>query len=95
MNKIRTIVEAIQQSDVPNKEAHFSIIYPKFKAKYPPLFLMACNDTIDMDKLQFMLDHLEKIKANELTLDQASEKVGQKLFDEYIGPKFPTTSSSK
>ena len=87
MNKIRTIVEAIQQSDVPNKEAHFSLIYPKFKAKYPPLFSMACNQTIDMDKLQFMLDHLEKIKTNQLTLDEASAEVGQKLFDEYISPK--------
>lgn len=83
--KVLSIISAIRNSTVDNKEQYFEKIYGNFKTKYPVLFKTACTETsMDMKTLEYMLDMLEKIKSNTLSQYDASAEVGQRLYNIYI-----------
>ena len=83
--KIILIVKAIQDTNVPNKEAYFSSKYAQFKTKYPMLYEMACKEEkVDMTNLGFMLTMLDKMSQESVSQYDASASVGQMLYDKYI-----------
>lgn len=84
-DKILSIVSAIQNADVPNKATYFESKYGNFKKKFPVLYEAACKDEkIDTGTLQFMLEMLGKMTADNLSQHDASANVGQMLYDKYI-----------
>lgn len=85
VEKILSIVTAIQNTNVPNKAAYFANTYANFMTKYPVLYEQACkNEKMDLKTLQFMLNMLEKMQTDDLTQHDASANVGQLLYDKYI-----------
>ena len=89
VEEIREIVHAIKQSKIRNKENYYADIYPAFKKEYPILYEKVCKNEIDDEKLEFMLQMLDMIHTNQTTQFDASAKVGQMLYDEYVEPRLP------
>lgn len=83
--KIMSIVNAIQNTNVPHKAEYFASKYAVFKQRYPQLYALACKDEkFDTKTLEFMLEMLGKMGNETLTQYDASANVGQMLYDKYI-----------
>jgi hypothetical protein len=91
--QIMTIVRTISQSEVKDKETHFSSLYKGFKKKYPILFDLACRSgqSMDIETLSFMLD---KLNNKETTQEDASVVVGQQVFNKFVDVSKLTPSST-
>ena len=90
---IINIVNKILESPLENKEEYFGTKYPNFKNKYPVLFKTACDGTIDMRNLEFMMNALAQMEMNGVSQYDASAQVGQMLYERYVEPtleKIPT-----
>ena len=59
---------------------------PGFAEKYPTIYEKVKNNTLDNDKLAFMLSMLSKVKSSEMSQHKASVAVGKKLVDTYVIP---------
>jgi hypothetical protein len=60
----------------------------RFSVDYPALFKMLMNtETYNEASLRTMIVMLERMGSGQLTQDQASVIVGQRLHDTYIKPK--------
>jgi hypothetical protein len=94
--QIMKIVRTISQSEVEDKESHFSPLYKGFKKKYPILFDLACRSgqTMDIETLSFMLDMLDKVNNKETTQEDASVVVGQQVFNKFVDVSKLTPSST-
>jgi len=58
--------------------------YEFFSTRYPMLFDMAVRfDNFDYDSFEYMINMREKIINNNLSVKEASEKVGKEWFDKY------------
>lgn len=57
-----------------------------FLELYPTIYQKLKDNTLDQDKLQYMLDMLTDINSKNVTEFDASVKVGQKLVDHYVTP---------
>ncbi len=86
-NMILDIVEKITNSELTNKEEYFGNKYPNFKNKYPVLFKTACDGTLDMNNLSFMMSALRKMENEKVSQYDASAQVGQMLYEKYVEPK--------
>jgi hypothetical protein len=85
VEKIKSIVKAIQATNVPNKKEYFENKYSNLKQKYPKLYEMACSDEpMDMSNLDYMLSMLAKMKEENMSQHDASVNVGQFMYDKYI-----------
>ena len=87
-NEIEKII--IEMNNYPNNSSKSEVFgkkYPLFKEKYEKMFEIASSRPLEIDKLRFMLKQLDKIQNNQLDQHQASVKVGQKLYNQYIEPK--------
>ncbi|NBP66911.1 MAG: hypothetical protein EBU66_19980, partial [Bacteroidetes bacterium] len=77
-----------------DKQREFANKYEEFRMKYPVLFDLACSDDFDMTRFKYMMRLREEVNTNKRTLENASEEIGQKLFDVYVKDKVkPNTSS--
>jgi hypothetical protein len=66
----------------------------RFAADYPTLFKMVLESPNGRpEKLKLMLTMLDRMGATELTQDQASAIVGQRLYDTYVKPKLAETGN--
>lgn len=63
------------------KETHSDFI-----ELYPTIYQKLKDNTLDEEKLQYMLDMLTDINSKNVTEFDASVKVGQKLVDHYVTP---------
>jgi hypothetical protein len=86
MDNIIKLSKEIQNSDIVNKEEHFSKIYPSFKETHPILFSMSCKQNIDKNMFEYIVSMVTKIKDNKIKNEDATIEVGQKLFDKYVKP---------
>jgi len=69
---------------------------PIFARDYPALYKMLFKIDIDNEAaLRTMLAMLERMGRNEITQDQASGVVGQRLYDKYIKPNIDESGSNK
>lgn len=84
MENILKIARIISTSDVKDKEKHFEIIYKNFKNKYPQLYTMCCQDNFDISILEYMLSMANNIKKNEISQQEASTQVGQKVLEKFV-----------
>ena len=94
-DEIRTIVKDISSNNTfgntEQKKEFYGKKYETFKKEYPKLFDMCCEPGgCNIEKLEFMLDMLSKVKSNKMNQDKASEIIGQQLFDEYVKPVINT-----
>lgn len=85
------IVKEIQSFNGTTKErtAFFEKKYPDFVSKYNYLFKMACESDFDFERFAYMLNLRDQITAQQVTLEDASKEVGQKMFDVYIKDNLP------
>ena len=58
---------------------------PRLYQEFPSIFEMHFEGKLDETFFE-MLKLRRKIETNELTEDEASKIIGQKLFDRYVGP---------
>jgi len=75
------------------KEEVFGAMYPAFKERYPMLMEMACADDFDAQRFQYIMHMRDQVMNKERTVDNASEEIGQKLFNVYVKPKVAQGSS--
>lgn len=86
----KIVIEIACAAGAPkDKDKTFRKKYYDFSEKYPALFDMACRPDFDIHKLNYMLQLREQISNNHTNIDEASKKVGQALFDEYVKPVLP------
>lgn len=85
---IMQIVREIQSSHLPEEQrkGFYSKRYKKFAENHGVLFEMACRPNMDMEKLEYMLNMRDRITKGKMSVENASKKVGQKMFDEYVKP---------
>lgn len=83
-DEIYKIAKSISESKVSNKKGYYKSIYKQFYDEQPILYEMCCEKNFDISVLEYMLDMLSKMQSKEITTDQASVDVGQKLFNKYV-----------
>lgn len=54
---------------------------------YPKIFSLACNEKMDLNKLQYMLNKLADMKNGNISEYQASGQVGSVLAKEFVYSK--------
>ena len=80
-----------------NKKSYQNLILDQFKhklkkkynnlsTKFPTIFEKTINGTMDMNRLKFMLNMINKVNNNEITEHNASVQIGEKLVNEYVKP---------
>lgn len=57
-----------------------------FIEQYPTIYQKLKDNTLDEEKIQYMLDMLTDINSKTVSEFDASVKVGQKLVDHYVTP---------
>lgn len=74
-----------QNTTIAEKINYFENLYnDEFKA-YPIIFYKTCVDhEFDLNKLEYMLDMISQIKKKTISEYDASVKVGQRLYKEYV-----------
>lgn len=79
-------VNTLKAQGKSKEEIHEEV--PRFAADYPALFKMLINtENYNEASLRTMIAMLERMGTGQLTQDQASVIVGQRLHDTYIKPK--------
>lgn len=79
-------VKALKEQGKSKEEIHEEVA--RFAADYPALFKMLINtENYNEASLRTMLVMLERMGNGQLSQDQASVIVGQRLHDTYIKPK--------
>jgi hypothetical protein len=82
VEKVKTLKEQGKSKEEIQEEV------ARFAADYPALFKMLMNtENYNEGSLRTMLAMLERMGSGQLTQDQASVIVGQRLHDVYIKPK--------
>ena len=52
----------------------------------PTIFKQCMEGSMELDKLNYMLNMMKKVSNNESSYEQASKDVGQRFADEYLNP---------
>lgn len=82
------IVKALKADGMTQTEAQEHADVKDFALKYPALFKMLFKIDINNEaSLRTMLAMLERMGSGDMTQDQASTVVGQRLYDTYIKSK--------
>jgi len=85
---IRRTIEIINKNGLtPNHRKFLNTpLFPKFIERYPVLFKMSCEDSIDYTTLNYMMNMRRKVLNDGLDIEKASKTVGNKFFNEYVAP---------
>lgn len=96
-NEIISIVTKIKQAtgNAREKQRQFRKQYTEFADKYPSLFQMACEPDFDIKRLEFMLSMRDNVGNNRISQHQASVKVGENLFQQYVKPLVDKAEAQK
>ena len=87
-------VKQLQREGKTKEEIELQV--PDFVEKYPTLFKMITSpEGYNEANLRTMLTMMERMGTGELTQDQASGIVGQRLFDTHIKPKLDKEEKGK
>lgn len=86
--EIKSIVNEISKAKMTQKErmVYYEKKYPEFSKNYSMLFNMACEPGFELERFEYMMNMRDRIINKEETLDSASTKVGQVLFDKFVKP---------
>ena len=60
--------------------------YKDFISRYKSIYQMCLSGEMDIKRLEFMLNMMDKVKKNEMSEYDASVKVDTKLVDELVKP---------
>ena len=87
-NDILAIVQEIKDhsGNAKDKLRYFRKKMPEFADKYPSLFQMACEPDFDIQRLSFMLNMRDNVSNQPISQHQASVRVGENLFKQYVKP---------
>lgn len=69
------------------RRQHFEKKYPEFADRHRHLFDMVCENEFDRDRLKYMLEMRDSIEKKDISFENASKQIGQKMFDVYVKPK--------
>lgn len=61
--------------------------YYSFFDKYPAIFWMARDKSMDLNRFQWMLNLKEKIDNGEVSKEDMDKAMGQMMFNEFVEPK--------
>lgn len=94
MDKIKEIVEEIQKCtrerddsiDFTTFKEEMSKKYSDFRDNYPTIFEKVLDNTLDIERFNYMINMANKIDNKEMTNYDASVKVGERLVDEFVKP---------
>lgn len=88
METLRVTLKALQD-DVSAGQLSTEALrlkYSEFADRYPTLYALALQKNLDPAKLEMMLGMFSRISGGEMTYEDASKDVGQRLFDEFVKP---------
>jgi hypothetical protein len=84
-DEIEKIVDTIHNyTGTMNKTTLFKQEYPEFYEQQPALFEMVCKPNFNIERFKRMTSLKKQIDKNEITLYDASAKVGTELYNEYV-----------
>jgi hypothetical protein len=94
MDQIKKSVEEIQKCvrerdesiDFKTFQSDMSDKYSEFREKYPTIFEKVLENSLDIERFNYMLNMAKKIDNKEMTNHDASVKVGERLVDEFVKP---------
>lgn len=88
LDELMHIVESVVtlNKSMREKRNYCKRAYPDFVDRYPMLYEKVCEDNFDMERFKYMMSLKHQINTKKETVETASVKVGQKLFDIYIKP---------
>lgn len=89
-SEIIEIVDDIYNSKMPTKEklVYYEKKYTDFSKHYDHIFKFACESDFDYKRFRYMMDMRDNIFVNKTeTVETASVKVGQVLYDQFVKPK--------
>lgn len=89
LNEVLNSENVKLNNEILKEKMKKNVDYKKLEEKYPSLFSMIVEkkEKFEMNKLIHMLGVHKKIGNGELTQHDASVKIGQKYYDEYVKPK--------
>jgi hypothetical protein len=58
-----------------------------FCQRYPKLVDKLTEDDMNAEQLEYILSMFDKVKDNQTTFTQASHKIGNDMFDQYVAPE--------
>lgn len=95
MNAFRDIRERAP-TVTGDKEGFFETVYPDFKLHFPYLFHKSCTDpTMDEEKLKYLLDMRDSLRAEHINNEEAAKQVGQTMFDAFVKPMLSATDGAQ
>ena len=93
---IRRNVDALLA--IPAHRRKASTDFSDFEAKYPRLHALVCDDTASDDDVRrfvgMMLGALSKLDANETTIDDATQAIGQAVAQRYHPDAYEKAASA-
>lgn len=86
---VKSIINEIREYDASEEEKAkiFKAKYPNFATKLPKLFVAACDSTFDLKYLDYMLKMADKLKENQMQVDEADKIVYDRLQSQFIPEK--------
>lgn len=87
--KIREIQKDVVQFRHLDEQQRLETMFlrhTEFAEECPGIFEGVVKETLDPQMMTYMLNMSKNVEKGNLTFDQASVVVGQKLFDEYVKP---------
>jgi hypothetical protein len=86
-NNIINLVKKIRNESTEDNEEEQIDKYNKFFIDNPAIFWMARDKTMDIKRLEWMLDLKNKIDNGELNKEDTDKAMGLMMFKEYVEPK--------
>ena len=90
INNIRILIQDNQtliNDDMDKFDELVKLNHTEFIEQYPTIYQKLKDNTLDEEKLQYMLDMITDINSKKTSEFDASVQVGQKLVDHYVKPK--------
>jgi|SaaInlStandDraft_1057018.scaffolds.fasta_scaffold280210_1 hypothetical protein len=88
LKEVESILEKNKSNTLPLTEYKEKLTkeHKDLSEAYPGIFDMSMNNTMDLERLKFMLSMWDKVDNSEMTEHDASVEVGQRLVDDFVKP---------
>lgn len=85
--EIREKVHCIREMQKAGKTLHeVRKEHFEFSRQYPKLVETLMQPDLDTKQLNYLLSMFDKVRSQRVTFDRASQKVGKKMFDQFLAP---------
>lgn len=81
---IRQYLEKQGEASYENKVEYLKSNHKLFAERYPMLFEMCLTQEFSFSDLDYFLNMRERVLNDQVSMEKASEQIGQEWFDKYV-----------